>query len=245
MQNPVTDEMLFWKNAVPLNQAALAFAPKHLKEKWQDLENKSALSALKRATEQTNANANESEVKPTFLELLQPMQNILSARSYVLRKCEQQLCEHLKSGALRAFAFEAPRSLASAVLKLSTNTWQQPHRLASDEIKFEGITYLGVKIISANRAATLLKENLSQSPAIKAGRPSFKADLELAFKALLASGAFNLETAIKPQISTIREWMIVNTPNPKYGPDNPGYDLIRRTIKPLIEAEQKRQADKL
>ncbi|NOR62064.1 MAG: hypothetical protein GQ535_06170 [Rhodobacteraceae bacterium] len=243
MQNHIPDSMLLWRNAVPLEQAALSFAPTRLKEEWVDLQKQSAMEAAKDAVEQ--AQLAPAKERPTFLEILQPAQNILSARSKVLAECEQLLRGHLKSGALRSLAFEAPRTLASGALRLPARAWQNHHNLNSIQIKFESISYVEVRVIGAKHAANLLKSNLPKIHTNKAGRPSYKADIELAFITLLASGRFDLEGAIKPQASTIREWMIINTPNPKYGQDNPGYDIIRSTIKPLMDAERTRRADKL
>lgn len=243
MHNPIPDEMLFWRNAIPLDQAALTFAPKHLREKWQHLQKQSAMKTASDSVEK--ANASTAENRPTFLELMKPAQDILSARAKLLNDCENHLLRHLQSGALRSFAFENPRTLASNALELPRNTWRQHHNLKFSQIKFESISYVEVRVIIETVAASLVKENLSQTHTAKAGRPSFKADIELAFAALLASGNFDLEGSIKSQISNIREWMLANTPNPKYGPDNPGYDLIRKTIRPLIETQQKQRADKL
>lgn len=244
MQNQLSDKMLLWENGIHLSNAAFHYAPAELREKWKEARK---LSGMKAVSDTAGlVREKNPDIKFTFSEFMQPAMEVWAISSSLKDKCEDILRKHLKSGALRTFAFENPRSLSAPVLELPARLWHSQYKLDVNKLKFESITYLEIRVIALKRAATVLGSNLPLSGEAKQiGRPSYKTDVEKAFLALLQIGKINISAPSVSHNLLIREWMIVNTPNPKYGPETPGYDLIRRTIKPLIEAEQKKQSDKL
>lgn len=178
------------------------------------------------------------------MEAMKPAQEVWNERLEIKRECEDIALNHLKNGALRAFAFEAPRTLASPAIELPARLWKRQSSFSVSKITFESITFLETRIIGAKKAAALIQARLpAPEQTKKVGRPSYKADIERAFFALLANNLFDLNQSIRSQTAVIRKWLQESRKDCEYGPDKPGYDLIRKTLSPLIAAEQKRDAD--
>lgn len=233
-----------WDHGVQLYYAPYYFAPIELKEKWDQARSRSGIKAMSDAAEY--ARLTDPNITIPFLEAIKPAQEIWNARLAIQNRCEEIALDHLKSGVLRAFAFEAPRTLASPAIELPTRLWHYQSSFSATKIMFESITFLETRVIGPKRAAAVLQSKLpAPEKTNRVGRPSYKADIERAFFSLLADDVIDLNQSIKSQTMVIREWLRENCKDYEYGPDKPGYDLIRKTLNPLIATEQKKAADKL
>ena len=229
-----------WDHGVQLYRAPYYFAPIEMKEKWDEARSRSSFKAMNDAAEY--ARLTDPEIRIPFLEAIKPAQEILNERSGIQKRCEEIVLNHLKSGILRSFAFEAPRTLASPAIELPARLWRYQSSFSVSKIQFESITFLETRVIGPKSAAAALKKRLpAPEDAKRVGRPSYKADIERAFFALVANNLFDLNQPIKSQTAVIRAWLKENSNDFKYGPEKPGYDLVRKTLNPLISAVQKRE----
>lgn len=220
-----------------MRSADIRFAPKELREQWNASREVSAIEVLK--SEIDTAPKEKPSGWAGWMQSLEEPQRIMAERQNISDACKEALLGHIKSGALRSFAFGAPRTVNACPVELAPRVWHGRLKWEGSTIVHESITYVEVRLISRRHSSTLLgaqiEDAIPSGPRPTIGRPSYKPDIERAFNALLEAGKIDLDASTKSQCQTIRDWLVHFVPNGGFGPDKPKYDAIRRHLKPLVE----------
>jgi len=240
MQDDAQPNLSFWKSAIPMQRAALAFAPKKSQERWRALQQTSAIEAAKisMAEAQEKGLTGNGALAAIFANPVE----ILSQRTQLEKELEAEILHHVKSGALLGFGFEMPRRVSSTELEIPPAAWRGKLDWTKGIITHESLTFVEVRLIAATKHQSLLGAALDQvvsaTKPVQMGRPGMAADIAEAFFALRKGGKYDLNISLRMQCDMIRDWLIHRKPDSGYNPDRPGYDAIRRHLNPLIKAEK-------
>ena len=238
--NYTSDDMLeIWANAYPMHDAWRAYAPKELRESWKKSREVSAMKSFEESA--VSGRKNGIEGMELFATALMGAKVVTDERERIRAECEEIFFSHIKRGALRSFAFCSPRTHDSVPVEIAARVWNGNVEWMSSKITHESLTFIEVRIINNGEINALLAKKLSTLPSSTRplnGRPSIKSDIEEAFNALMGAGKFAIDAPVKSQCQIIREWLIHYKPEGGFGPSKPGYDAIRRHLKPLITNEK-------
>lgn len=240
MNNTPNDKYLIWKKSIPMSKAAFTFAPKDLRDQWENAHKASALTTFMDGL--IVVPEDEPKGMDTFIELMKAPQVILGDRTKIKETCEMHILRYIQSGALQSFAFAAPRAVDASPIKLDPHVWDGARKWSENTIIHESLTFVEVRLLNPYSIEKLLGANLDKvipaSITPGPGRPSVQRDIEEAFHSLLDAGKFDLDASAKSKSQDIRKWLIHFKSDGNYGPDKPKYDAIRRHLKPLVIAEK-------
>lgn len=244
MNSTPNNNHLLWANAIPMRQAAIAYAPKNLRAQWDSTQK---VSILKTLTDGLKASPKDGpQGMDLFMKAMEKPQKIHQTRIEIQETCQANILRYIQSGALQSFAFAAPRTVSASPIELESRVWRGRLKWPDSTITHESLTFVEVRLITPNNVKTLLAAKLEKiiptttRPVV--GRPTIKNDIEDAFQSLLAAGKFDLEASVKSQCQDIRRWLVHFKTDGNYGPDKPKYDAIRKHLKPLVIAEKSIQS---
>ncbi|WP_319826479.1 hypothetical protein [Thalassovita sp.] len=168
-------------------------------------------------------------------------------RNRLIELGKAEIIKAMKSGAVRAFAFEEPRKLSDLPVELESNTLLNADFLnwESGKLHSQGLRFIELRFIADTNATSLIAKwrteegtgasiltNPTNNPV---GRPSVKAEIQTAFNALLAAGKIDLKAAKRTHYPLIRQWLAVHCSTFTATDTSPGDETIRRAITPMLE----------
>jgi len=187
-----------------------------------------------------------------FMKAFAAAKPITDERSQIWAECENQLMHHIRRGALRGFAFEAPRTHGAIPIELSPRVWNGKLDWHKNKITHESLSFVEVRLITARKTQTFLDSKavvkippkpvsiVHTSPKVheppNRGRPTVKKEVEQAFRALHADNRINIQLSSKSHYPLIREWLSDNAKGLSVRPTTMSDETIRRITAPLFNA---------
>ena len=228
-----------WKRAVPLHKAIVKALPSSLRTELQELQKKSQFKIFEEGTK--TAQADGKTGFDIFISALKGPQELSSRISDIKAISRGRIYSWVKSGDVRVYGYELPRSLNSEPVEISSDLLLSvPQWLSTEgEFRHQGIHIAELRIIST-KAIKELENDATRSITASVepqapGRPSFKSDIKRAYFALKQAGELDFSRSMKSQYVKFRKWLHAASPDRYPTENHPGDEVLRRTIKSLIE----------
>jgi hypothetical protein len=163
---------------------------------------------------------------------------------------EAHVVRALRSGYLRAFAFEVPRRFRDDPVEIEIPMLRgRAHlRWHNGTLKTQGMQLIEVRFISNERANKLVAEwrnaegtgaKMLTDPSTRAvGRPSSVEQIFEAFEALLAFNKIDYDLTMRSHYPIIRQWLATRSSGLKTTDTNPTDETIRRVVSPHFKAHK-------
>lgn len=228
-----------WANSIPMSRAWFAYAHAELKAKWNEAQNKSAMTAFEKGVEE--AKMKDRPLSEVFMSGLVGSREILTERDKIRESLRTNIINHIKFGRLLSYGFEPPRSLSSVPVAIPPDVWKGHLDWTASSLSGQSLRFIEVRLISPQEQDRLVEAALLSVEMDKrqAGRPSIRRDVQQAFAALEKLGRIDVQQSAKAHFPLVREHM--RNANPDRYPENYklGDEGIRNHFTPLFKELRK------
>lgn len=263
IQNPPKSALLrCWESAVSSQNARFMAIPDGQKEPDIGVARNSDLSVVKDMMKRMEAG--ETSFTENFMATSQTLGKAEDTRRAAVGAGEQIVLDQIKSGQLRSFAFEKPRSLKDDPVELA---WQMINGNPNFSWDFgtlhkDSLSFVEVRFLEAHKAGWIL--NASQpvehrrlsigemlgsdvpptapvqefTPSNPVGRPSVSRFIQDALLALDRAGEIDYTKSMTSHYPLIRRWLACNHPDLDITDRKPGNEAMRRVVSPFFEAQK-------
>lgn len=233
-----------WEAAIPSNKARTAFLPQVIRDKERALPRADLFSALTAATE-----ADQGDWKKAVQQYLNPMNHANAKRAEILEKGAQAVVQWVKTGDILAVAFEKPRSVDCAPVRLKWEWLKDNPRFIWEKgtLLVEGLSFVEVRFITRKRAVKILEkksQDIAQTknedvfpPPKPVGRPAMRPKIVEALEALDKAGKIDRSASMKSHFNKIRQWLEPHCSELNVTEDSPGDDVLRRSMKEYLHEQ--------
>lgn len=140
-----------------------------------------------------------------------------------------------RSGALRCFAFESPRTFHSDPVEILPGHWTIYPDWKKGEFKANGLHLIELRVMRRKAPSNRITAPKPASP----GRPSVQADVKAAFQGLKELGRIDPDCSAKHHYPMVRQWIGENIQNPVVAADKLSDEGIRAHFSHLFNELQK------
>ncbi|NOC85618.1 MULTISPECIES: hypothetical protein [unclassified Ruegeria] len=234
MSQPTTNQLdRLWRSGFAMTQAWVVYAEPKLKERWEELQRSSAISALEDGM--TKASAMEADAVTKFQMLLEGPQKILEARNTVRQTLQENILKYIAGGHLHAYGFEPPRKVASTPIAIPNAAWSGRCNWDEGKLSFRGLEFIEVRLTTnCIRNEILERGHVDTTPSRAPGRPSVKSDIEAAFHALHEAGEIDPTASQMSHYPKVRRWLELNRPDLDVPPAQMSDKTIHRIFSPFF-----------
>ncbi|WP_217359979.1 hypothetical protein [Ruegeria arenilitoris] len=242
--NRVTNDqsIRLWRNGVPMAQAWVTYAKPDLKERWAELQQRSASDAFEKGA--AIASASEGDAVAKIQMALEGPQKILGARTELRKILQTNILKYIAGGHLHGFGYELPRKLSDAPVAIPKAAWAGRCDWTRGELSYRGLEFVDIRLTTNRiRNEVLERGHVDTRPTRPQGRPSVAPEIKKAFFALHEAGKIDPKASLKSHYSDIRRWLELNCPNLPVPPAHINSETIRKNISPLFKVlrETKKQ----
>lgn len=239
MNQPTNDQLnSLWRNGVSVRSAWVRYAVPALKERWEELQKSSAISALEDGM--TKASAMEADAVTKIQMLLEGPQKILEARNTLRQNLQENILKYIAGGHLHAFGFEPPRRVASTPIAIPKEAWSGRCNWDEGKLSYSGMEFIEVRLTTNRiRNEILERGHVDSTPMRAPGRPSVKPDIEAAFHALNKAGEIDPMASQMSHYPKVRRWLELHRPDLDVPPGQINLETIRRIISPFFNELKK------
>lgn len=143
--------------------------------------------------------------------------------------------DEFRSGNLRCFAFEAPRTLASVSVEILPGFWKAPPDWDKGEYKVDSLHFIEIRVLQRSSAEQLVYE---LELAVK-GRPTISHYVEAAFNDLQTNGRIETKSSARSHFPMVRAWIANNFKHASIDAGKLSDEGIRRHFSPLFKELKK------
>lgn len=227
-----------WKSGTPIKEARLQFAPEALVARLKENPEISTLERMQSVfVKPGQTNAESIALMKIAVETFKVKDE---DRRAILQEIDQNFLSLVKSGKIRCFAFEYPRTLAANPVEMLPEHWTHWPNWEKGEFRASGIHLIELRIVASEG----LGERPVAPPPAAQGRPTYKTEILEAHEALHSKNAF-ITKPLSHGIHQIRAWIQENRPDSKAAQGKLSDDTIRNTLKPLLENLGDSEVEKL
>lgn len=221
--------LVLWKNALPLWQGRVRFAPGDIRKRWHAAHDKFWL-------EDVQASLPSSQY--SVADVQKALASAFDPRREADKAADEWASTQLRAGELVALGFEPPRKVSSEPVIIPAECWQAVASLGTDKLQVGGLSFIDIRVlprVAAERIkAEWENETVPPHPAPKRGPRSSATDIAEAFEALLAAGRVNPDTSAKSHYPEIRAWLQYHRSGAGYSATRPSDETLRKTVQPML-----------
>ena len=173
-------------------------------------------------------------------------------RNKLIEKGKEVVFEALKTGQVKAYAFEKPRKVQDDPIELEPSTLINNvyFRWDNGTVKYQGLEFTQIRMINEARVIALVAKwreeagtgarMLSDTAVRGVGRPPVKPFIVKAFQALHAQGKIDYTKTLTSHYPLIRQWLAVHCSSVETSDHKPSGEVIRVAVGNLFKAEKKK-----
>ena len=145
MSRATTDHLnRLWRNGVPIAQAWVTYAAPELKERWAELQQRSAADAFEKCA--ATASASEGDAIAKIQMLLEGPQKILRARTELRETLQKNILKYIAGGHLHGFGYELPRKLSDAPVAIPKTAWAGQCDWTEGKLSHKGLEFVDIRL---------------------------------------------------------------------------------------------------
>ncbi|KUJ85179.1 hypothetical protein AVO45_16870 [Ruegeria marisrubri] len=222
-----------WHKGVPMTQAWVTYAKPDLKERWAELQQRSASDAFEKGA--AMASASEGDAVAKIQMALEGPQKILRARTELRETLQKNILKYIAGGHLHGFGYELPRKVSSAPVAIPKAAWAGRCDWTGGALSYRGLEFVDIRLTTNRiRNEILERGNVDTTPTRAPGRPSVKRDIEAAFHGLHEAGEIDPEASQMSHYPKVKRWLELHRPDLEVPPAYISDKTIQKYFAPLF-----------
>lgn len=257
MSGPAKSKLTrIWEVAIPSQIAPIYFLPDDCfppGSQREDFEESkyNAAAIMSFYSKELKPDASGMDVLRSISEAMAQARSLDEGRQRLWEQGQALIARAMKSGDIRAFGFENPRSIKDLPVELDYTdlATAESFRWSKGVYKSHGVHVIEVRFMAQVRMQELLTQSAQTSPVVhelpaetdrpSKGRPTIRPQVEAAFQALSQAGKIDLNAPRKHNFPLIKQWIVKNCSELPVSNGVPSDEAIRRILKPLFEKAEK------
>lgn len=225
-----SEAMRLWQSAIPIQKAQLKFAPKDLAKRYAETADVTLIGEMsKHVSSLAGKPMSGMEALITTMESAQPAYKEKWATVHALNDF---FMDEFRSGRLRCFAFEKPRSISALPVEMAPEHWTALPNWETGEFKANGLHLVELRVFQT----TATQPTIYKAEQLVPGRPSISKHVTSAFNFLRAEGEIDLKRSAKSHYPMVRTWIAANASGANVEAKELSDEGIRRHFSPLFKA---------